>query len=100
MDKKAYVVTHKKAEGMRKINSFFSLIKMRRNVKLIIIFCISWMFLLLYYLQGTTNNKVRELNHISDCLDDKKKHEKCRIIKPLKSFVSSRCFHYEQLRLN
>lgn len=38
---------------MRKINSIYSLVKMRRNVKFILVFSISWMFVLLYFLQGS-----------------------------------------------
>jgi hypothetical protein len=44
---------------MRKLNSVLSLVKMRRNVKYILVFSISWMFVLLYYLQGS-GNKVRK----------------------------------------
>lgn len=42
---------------MRKIKSVFSLIKMRRNVKFILIFSISSMFILLY-MQGSGNKVI------------------------------------------
>lgn len=40
---------------MRKLNSVISLAKMRRNVKFFLVFCISWMFVLFYFLQGSAN---------------------------------------------
>jgi hypothetical protein len=43
---------------MRKLSTIFTIIKMRRNVKIILAFSISWMFVLLYYFQvnGTKVN--------------------------------------------
>lgn len=42
---------------MRKLSTILYTIKMRRNVKIVLIFSISWMFVLLYYFQ-TNGSKV------------------------------------------
>ncbi|KAL7045278.1 hypothetical protein ACKWTF_002183 [Chironomus riparius] len=50
---------------IRKLN-LISLAKMRRNVKFFIVFCISWMFVLLYYLQGSANKNENRALRLRD----------------------------------
>ncbi|CRL00839.1 CLUMA_CG014090, isoform A [Clunio marinus] len=51
---------------MRKITSILSVIRIRRNVKFLLVFFISWIFLLVYYLQGTVNKNENRALRLRD----------------------------------